>query len=85
MNGGVAGHAAGELARGAYENGYEEYGSEILLKLYKLGKENGNRIWFAYTGSIPPPPPAPHYKKINIAAQANMDLWDKGGKVHCPG
>ena len=34
MNGGVAGHAAGELARGAYENGYENYGSEILNKFY---------------------------------------------------
>lgn len=80
MNGGVAGHAAGELARGAFENGYETYGSEILNKLYTLGKENGERIWFAYTGSIPPPPPAPHYKTIDISAQANMDLWDKGAK-----
>ena len=84
MNGGVAGHAAGELARGAYENGYEAYGSEILKKLYKLGKENGNRIWFAYTGSIPPPPPAPHFKSIDLTALANMDFWDKGGTGAMP-
>lgn len=80
MNGGVAGHAAGELARGCYENGYENYGSEILYKLLHLGKENGNRVWFAYTGAIPPAPPAPVCKKLDISALANMDLWDQGGK-----
>ena len=80
MNGGVAPHAAAELARGAYENGYENYASEILLKLHKQGRENGNRVWFALTGSIPPPPPDPEYKTIDISRQANMDLWDKGAK-----
>jgi hypothetical protein len=84
MNGGVAGHAAGELARGAYENGYEDYGSDILKKLFKLGKENGNRIWFAYTGSIPPPTPPPHYKYIDLSGLANMDFWDKGGNGAMP-
>jgi hypothetical protein len=80
MNGGMAGHAAAELSRGAYENGYENYGSEILFKLLKLGKQNGNRIWFVYTGSIPPPPPAPHLKTVDMSAQANMDIWDQGAK-----
>jgi hypothetical protein len=80
MNGGVAPHAAAELSRGAYENGYENYASEILLKIHKQGRENGNRVWFALTGSIPPPPPDPVYKTVDIAGQANMDLWDKGAK-----
>lgn len=77
MNGGVAPHAAGELARGAYENGYEDYASEILQKIHKIGKENGNRVWFALTGSIPPPPLPPSYKFVDINKPANMDLWDK--------
>jgi hypothetical protein len=76
MNGGIAGHAAGELARGAFENGYENYGSDIMMRLLDLGKKYGDRIWFAYTGSFPTPP-TPAYKPIDISAQANMDLWDK--------
>jgi hypothetical protein len=31
MNGGVAGHAIGEMARGAYENGFEEYASGVMI------------------------------------------------------
>jgi len=80
MNGGIAGHAIGELARGAYENGYENYASDILDRTLKLGKQYGNRLWFAYTGSIPPQPAASNYKTIDISALANMDLWDKGAK-----
>lgn len=80
MNGGVAGHAIGEMARGAYENGYEEYASDAMIRMLDLIKKSDNRLWFAYTGSIPEPPPHPVYKTINIARQANMDLWDKGGR-----
>lgn len=84
MNGGVAPHAGAELARGAYENGYEKYASEILLKIHKQGIENGNRVWFALTGSIPPSPPDQMFKTVDITKQANMDLWDKGAKDAFP-
>ncbi|MFN8209011.1 MAG: hypothetical protein U0T82_16625 [Bacteroidales bacterium] len=79
MNGGIAGHAIGELARGAYENGYEEYGSNNLDRLLELGTKygKGERIWFAYTGAYPPPP-AIHYTPVDISPYANMDTWDKG-------
>jgi len=79
MNGGVAGHAIGELARGAYENGFENYASDIIKRMLNLAKKYGNRLWFAYTGSIPPSPPAPDYKSVDISSQANMDLRDQGG------
>ena len=80
MNGGMAGHAMGEMARGAYENGYEIYASGIMNTMLELGKKYGNRLWFAYTGSIPPPPPEPNFKTVDISSKANMDIWDKGGK-----
>ena len=78
MNGGVAGHAMGELARGAYENGFEDYASDIMKRMLDLAKQYGNRLWFAYTGSIPPPPPTP-IRIRGYLSQANMDLRDQGG------
>ena len=74
MNGGVGGHVAGELARGAFENGFENYGTDILNRLFELGKKYDNKIWFAYTGSMPPPPSPPVYKPLDISSYANMDL-----------
>ncbi len=86
MNGGVAGHAAGELARGAFENGYESYGSDILLRLLDLGNKygNGSRIWFSYTGAYPPPPPDPVYQPLDIRKVANMSIFDHAGKGALP-
>jgi len=85
MNGGVGGHIAGELALGAFENGYEKYGTETLKKLLELGVKYGDskRIWFAYTGSFPEPPTDIKYKSIDLSQYANMDLWDKskGGTI----
>jgi hypothetical protein len=80
MNGGMAGHAIGEMARGAYENGYEQYASDVLLRTLDLIKKAGNRLWFSYTGSIPPPPTAPVFKTVDISSLTNMDLWVTGGK-----
>lgn len=74
MNGGVGGHVAGELARGAYANGFEDYATDILKRVYELGKKYGDKISFAYTGSILPPPPPPVYRPIDLSSYANMDL-----------
>jgi hypothetical protein len=74
MNGGVGGHVAGELARGAFEHGYENYATDILERLYELGKKYNNKIYFAYTGSIPPPPPPPTFKPVDLSNIANMDF-----------
>ncbi len=73
MNGGIGGHVAGELARGAFEHGYETYGADILNRLLALGKQYDNKIYFAYTGAVPPPPPPPVFKTIPLGQLANMD------------
>jgi len=80
MNGGIAGHAIGELARGAYENGYETYASDILSRLLDLGKKYNDKIYFSYTGSIPAAPSTPQFRTVDISQVANMDLWDFGAK-----
>jgi hypothetical protein len=74
MNGGVHGHAAGELARGAFEHGWESYGADILERLRKLGKAHGERLYFAYTGAYEEPPPPQNFYPIDVASVANMDL-----------
>src|SRR5664279_4317346 len=78
MNGGVGGHVAGELARGAYANGYEEYGTDILNRLFELGKKYDGKIYFSYTGSIPPAPAAPVIEPMDLTGFANMDSWTNG-------
>lgn len=84
MNGGVGGHVAGELALGAYKNGYEIYGTDILNRLFELGKKYDDKIWFAYTGSIPPPPPPPVFKSFDISAFANMDITNTSNGTTMP-
>jgi hypothetical protein len=79
MNGGVGGHVAGELARGAFEYGQEAYARSILARLTDLGHKYGDRIRFSYTGSIPAPPPSPIFRPVDLSALANMDIEDKGG------
>src|SRR5271165_134177 len=79
MNGGVGGHVAGELARGAFQCGQEAYARSILDRLADLGHRHGDKIWFSYTGSIPAAPPPPAYQPVDLSALANMDIEDKGG------
>ena len=78
MNGGVGGHVAGELALGAYTSGYEKYGTDILHRLFELGKKYDHKIWFAYTGAMLPAPAPPVFKTLDLAPYANMDHWDQG-------
>ena len=79
MNGGIAGHAAGELARGAFENGQEAYGRDILERLCELGRANRYMVAFAYTGAYPEPP-EPAYETIDLSENANMDIRAPGGR-----
>jgi hypothetical protein len=74
MNGGVGGHVAGELALGAFNNGFETYGADILRRVLDLGNKygDGKRIWFAYTGSFPTPPEV-HYKTIPLSGSLNRN------------
>jgi hypothetical protein len=81
MNAGVQVHAAGELARGAFEFGYESYGADILSRVRDLGRRYGDKLYFAYTGAWDPAPPPAQFTPIDIAAQANMDLGAGGSGV----
>ena len=56
VNGGVSPIFAGELARGAFDHGFEAYGADVLSRVLDLSKSSGEQIWFAYTGAYPPAP-----------------------------
>ena len=48
VNGGISPFTAGELAKGAFRNGYEEYGWDIVRRLMQMMKRDGT-IYFLYT------------------------------------
>lgn len=53
VNGGVMPLVGGELARGAFRYGYEDYGFDILERYYDLIKRTGaSYLWYYPTGGI---------------------------------
>ena len=48
VNGAVSPFTAGELAKGAFENGYEAYGWDILTRVAALVKRDGGKLYFLY-------------------------------------
>lgn len=54
VNGCICLFTAGELAKAAFNNGYEEYGWDILCRLMKLVKKDGT-LYFLYSSSTQKP------------------------------
>ncbi|MCL2741697.1 MAG: hypothetical protein FWE70_06260 [Oscillospiraceae bacterium] len=83
MNAGVHGHAAGELARGAFRFGFEGYGADILVRLLGLAKRSGGKLKFAYKGAEEPEPEPRSFTALDLSRQANMGLRnaEEGGAV----
>jgi hypothetical protein len=73
MNGGVSGHAAGELARGALAHGFEVYGSDVLERSLSLAERTDGKIHFAYTGARLDAPPPQVFTPLDLRQAANMD------------
>jgi len=72
MNGGVSPIVAGELARGAFEHGFEFYGVDILRRVLELGNRYGKMLHECYTGAFPPAPPRT-FQAVNLLPFANCD------------
>jgi hypothetical protein len=73
VNGGVLSCTAGELARGAFENGFESYGADILRRQKAIADR--------YRGFVPgilrgkaPEAPQRIFRTINMRAVANADF-----------
>ncbi len=86
MNGGVHGHAAGELARGAFEHGFERYGADILERVLGLGREHGGTVRFAYTGAYEPPPAPQTFTPVGPGrAGEHGPVGPRSGRGAAPG
>ena len=55
VNGAISPFTAGELAKAALNNGYEEYGWEIIQRFIELVERDGN-IYFLYDPDLTPQP-----------------------------
>ena len=79
-NGAVTGIAAGELARGAFIHGFEEYGADILSRWLAIMEEFDNDMPWALRGKMPETPKR-SFETINLNQVANADLAAKGDGV----
>lgn len=73
MNGGVISIVAGELAHGAFEHGYEEYGVDILDRQLALAKKTNNYLHATYRGKMPVEPKR-SFIPISLKEAANTDF-----------
>ncbi len=77
MNGGVTPIVAGELAHGAFEHGFENYGVDILKRIYDLSQLTDAYLHCAYRGAGYEPPAA-KFTPLDMKAIANVDFYGAG-------
>ncbi len=73
MNGGVTSIVAGELAHGAFEHGFEQYGVDILDRQLALAKKTDNYLHCTYRGQMPEEPERT-FTPISLKEVANTDF-----------
>lgn len=83
MNGGVITIVAGELAHGAFEHGFEEYGADILKRVNDLGNKHNHYLDCTYKGAKIERPKTT-FETISLKNVANADFNNKGA-VGVPG
>jgi hypothetical protein len=74
MNGGVTSIVAGELARGAFEHGFENYGVDILNRIMDLARRTDNYLHCTYRGKMPEEPKR-NFSTLDLREIANADFW----------
>lgn len=82
MNGGITPIVAGELARGAFEHGYEDYGVDILRRVYNIAGLRNDSLEGCYKGYIEPEPER-EFEPVILDKYCNADLG--AGSKRVPG
>jgi hypothetical protein len=73
VNGGVLSLVAGELAHGAFEHGFEAYGSDILQRLLRHGRNHRGEIPAVMKGMMPSAPER-SFQVLDLGEQIDRDL-----------
>jgi hypothetical protein len=76
MNGGVSSIVAGELAHGAFQHGYENYGVDILNRILNLARKHDNYLHGTYKGAMTKKTTC-NFTTISLAKAANADFSGK--------
>ncbi len=79
MNGGVTTIVAGELAHGAFEHGFEDYGVDILQRVLGWARDHRDYLHCTYRGKAAEPPER-SFTTLDLREQANVDLSDQGAE-----
>lgn len=76
MNGSVSPLVAGELARAAFEHGMEDYGADILRRVWELSERDGGELADCYRRIPPGEPETPKatFALVDLRGQANVGL-----------
>lgn len=77
MNAGVCTIPAGELARGAFEHGFEHYGADILNRLKVLADKHGGHLDVVFRGAMQDAPRRT-FTPVDLREVANVDLHSVG-------
>jgi hypothetical protein len=72
VNGGVLACTAGELARGCFQHGSEQYGVDILRRVHEIAKRHRDFLPGILRGKQIDRPPT-EFVPLNLRAQANCD------------
>ncbi len=75
MNGSIGLVVAGELARAAFDHGMEDYGADILDRVWELCERDGGELAAAYM-RLPGDAPQPHaaFQHLDLRPFANVGL-----------
>ncbi len=79
MDGGVSSIVAGEVAHGAFQHGYEDYGVQILDKMIEWSTWTDNRLMCIYRGQMPDEPQR-NFTTLSLKSVANADIHGDGAK-----
>ncbi|MFO7956199.1 MAG: hypothetical protein R6X33_03790 [Candidatus Brocadiia bacterium] len=80
-NGAVTIMTGGELAHGAFEHGFEEYGADILRRSLDLFWPHGDTFVPGLRGAMPEPPERT-FQALDLREVANADLVCSEGQDH---